>query len=134
AAGVHQLFDVRQAAVAGAFELVEGDTDAEVGVVQLLRAAARGPLRHERRQYAPDLVAVDAVGARVRAGAGGELDLAAGHRLGDDPGDVADLEVLVRPPHVERFVVDDFARGVQRGDEGARDVFDVDDGAPGRAV
>ena len=47
---------------------------------------------------------------------------------------MANLVVLDRPSHVERLVVDDLAGRVQYRQERARDVLDVDQRPPGRAV
>ena len=82
---------------------------------------------------APGLGEVDAVGARVGAGAGGEGHAGAGGLL-DHPGDVADLVVVLVAADVEGLVVDGLLRGLERGDEGARDVLDVGERAPRRAV
>ena len=116
------------------FEFVQLQIALPEGLVELSRARADRPLRPERRETAGDLFEADAVGAGVRAGALGELDPAVRHRLAHDLGDLADLEVLVGPSDVEDLAVDGLARRFEHGEEGARDVLDVDERPPGRAV
>ena len=105
-----------------------------IGCKKLLGAAASVPLRLKGRQHAGDLGEVDAIGTRVGACVGGKLDPAARHHVGDDLGDVADAIVVLGAADIECLVVDAPHRRLERGDEGARDVLDMDDRSPGRPV
>src|SRR5207237_9344572 len=103
-------------------------------LLELARALVRVPPRLERRDLAADLGEVGAVVAFVGPGILREGDLAARHRLLHDLGDLADPEVLVVAPDVERLPVHDLAGRGEDGEERAADVLDVDDGSPGRAI
>ena len=105
-----------------------------VGGEQLLDAALDGPLRLEAGQAARDLGERDAVGALVRAGALGQRDGRVGHGRLDHARDVADLVVVLVAADVEGLVVDRLARRLERGEEAARDVLDVGERPPRRAV
>jgi hypothetical protein len=54
--------------------------------------------------------------------------------VGNDVGNLADAIVLLRRADVERLQVHELARRLERCQERARDVLDVDERAPGRAV
>ena len=105
-----------------------------VGAQQLLDPALDGPLRLEAGEPGADLGERHAVGARVRAGAVGQRDGGVGHGLLDHRGDVADLVIVLVAADVEGLVVDRLARRLERGQEAARDVLDVGERAPRRAV
>ena len=66
--------DMADALVSRPFELLERQPRLAVGLVQLLGAASRIPLRLECGQHARDLVEAHAVGPRVRARRRGDLD------------------------------------------------------------
>ena len=129
-----QLLDMADPLVARALELLERQFLRPVGLVERLRAAPCVPLRLEPGQHAADLVAVHPVGALVGAGILGEADLAVRNRLGDDLGKIADLVIVLRAPDVERLVADRLCRRLHGSKEGPRDVLDMGDRPPGRAV
>ena len=129
-----RALDLVDAPVARALEVLELEADGLVRLVELL-----APLRASHCGWKPgrtrgDLGEVGAVVALVGAGVLGEGDLAAGHRLLDDLGDVPDAVVLVVAADVEGLRVHRLARRGQDRQEGAADVLDVHDGPPGAAV
>src|SRR5918996_3212859 len=125
-----EALDLGQAHVTAAEELVGGQVEPPVGLVQLLDALADGPPRPELGQDLLDLAEVHAVVPGVGAGAIGELHPAASdHRL-HHVRYLAHPEVLLAEPHVEGLVVDAPAIGLEAGHEGSADVLDVDQGAP----
>ena len=108
------------------------------------RARCR-PRRAERRPCAPSIAehswqrarnlrAIDPVVAGVRRSVTSELELATRHRIANDLRQLAHAVVLVGSSDVEGFGVDRIAGRLERGDEGAADVFDVHDRPPWRAV
>ena len=129
-----QLLDMADALIARTFELSEGQAGLPIGRIKLLGAPAGVPFRLKGRQHAGDLGEIDTIGARVRAGVGGNLDPAARNHVGDDLGDVADAVVVLGAADIERLIADAPLRRFERGDEGARDVLDMHDRAPGRPV
>src|SRR3954469_14059279 len=128
-----ELLHAPDAQEAAALELDQAEPAPLEGGVQLLDPTPRGPLRPER-QGLGDLRAVHAVAARVRAAALGVLDAAVRHDLLDEGGQLVHLEVLLGAPDVERLVVDELERRLERGQKGACDVLDVHDRPPGSAV
>src|SRR5258706_4895697 len=90
-----QFLDVADALVARTLKVLERQLRLAIGVVELLGAAPRIPLRLERGQHARDLVEVDTVGARVRARIRSDLEPAARNHIGDDRSDIADA-IIVR--------------------------------------
>ena len=106
----------------------------EERAVDLLRAASNGPLGLERGKPLADLVAVDAVAARVRPG----TVLVADRAVRDDVRDDSAISRIrkfssVRPTlNASRWTT--LARRLERGEEGAGDVLDVDDRPPRRPV
>ena len=130
-----QLLDMADALVAGSLKLLQRQPLGEVCLIEGPGAALRRvPLRDETRHDAADLVAVHPIGTLVGAGIVGEADLAARHRRGDDLGKLADLVVVRRDADVECLVADRIDRGFKGRQKCARDVLDVSDRTPGRAV
>src|SRR6185436_11472205 len=85
-----ELSDLVDPPIARTLEVIEPEPDAPVGLVELLRALARIPLRLERGQHPRDLREVRPVVALVGAGPLGEGERAARHRLLHDLGDLPD--------------------------------------------
>src|SRR5207302_7085389 len=112
-------------------EVLQFQTDRLARFVDLPGSLPRVPLGLERRQQAADLGEVGAIIPLVRSGVASEGDLATGHRLLDDLGDLADAVVLIAPPHVEGLRVHGLARSGEDREEGTADVLDVGDGPPG---
>src|SRR6202035_1227817 len=84
--GLQQALDRPDADVAPGLHVFGAQIHGAVGIVQLLRTLARGPLRLETGQNAGNLVAVHAIAALVGASAGSVLDAASGNGLGNDIG------------------------------------------------
>ena len=120
--------------VANALEVFHPEAHALEGLVQLSGSRASGPPRLERGDCPRDLAAVHPIAAFVRTRVSGELDSGPRHGFEHNLRELPDPVVLVRASHVERLTMYPFAGGLQHGDEGAGDVLDVDDGAPGRPV
>src|SRR5207245_3082303 len=132
--GRDQLFELIDTPEPRPLEVLDPKADRLVGLVQLLCALPRVPLGLEAGEHLGDPTEVRAVVAFVRAGAVGESDLAAGHGLLHDPGDLRDAEVLVVATHVECARPHRVGRSGEHGQEGACDVLDVHDRTPGGAV
>src|SRR4029079_307185 len=130
----HQLLDVADALIARAFELLQRELRRAIRLVQLFGALAGIPLRLEVWQRLVDLVEAYAIAARVRTGVGRERKLAARHDVGDDIGDFANAIILAGAADVEGLIEDLVARCREGGDEGPRNVLDVHDRTPRRAV
>src|SRR5215469_2260050 len=126
--------EVVDAPEARPLELLQGQTVPAIVVRHLLGAETCIPRGLELGQEPADLAEIDAVAPLVRSCVGGVVDPAAGHDLFDDLGQLPDAAVVVVDAHIEGLVVHDVSRRVERRDEGPRDVFDVDNGAPRRAV
>src|SRR5262245_5237007 len=109
APGCEQAADLIDPPVAWPLEFLELQIAPAIRLVELPGAFSGGPARLEGREGAGDLGEVDTIGARVGAGPFCELEAAAGHGVGHDPGEVADLEVLLRPADVEDLVVHELA-------------------------
>ena len=115
-----------------AFDLLQGDAAVAIGLVELSGPLARRPPRDKARQGPSNLRAIDAIVARVRRSIASELKLATRHRIANDLRQLAHAIVLLGPSDVEGFRMDRITRRLERGDEGAADVFDVNDRPLGR--
>jgi len=122
------------ALVTDAFEIFDVETNLLIGVEKLSRAAAGIPFRLKFRQQSLYATEINLVAALVRARVSSEIDLAVRHGPFDNPRDIANLIVFVGATDIERLVVNAFARGVNNGDEGSRNIFNVDERTPGSAV
>jgi len=100
-------------------EIVEHETHAAVGSIELLHAPPAVPLRLELGQKAPDLAEVHPIRPRVRAAVLRVLDARSGDDLLDDLGQLTDAIVLPVMAYVERLVVDYLAGRGQNGQERA---------------
>src|SRR6266568_6776738 len=100
-ARAEQRLQLIDPAVARPFEVFDLEPDVLVSLVQLPCAFARIPFGSERRQDPRDLAEVRAVIAQIRSRALGEGDLAVGHGLVHDLGDLAYAVVLVVAADVE---------------------------------
>src|SRR5262245_29042803 len=89
-----QALDVTDALIPRAFELFEGDARSAISLVELFGALLRIPLRFELRQPASNLFETHAIGPRVGTSIVGKLNLAAGHDVGNDLREIADLIVV----------------------------------------
>src|SRR3989442_13040155 len=114
--------------------ILEYQSGASVGGIELLRAPTRVPLRLELGQEALDLVEVHPIGPGGRATVLRMLDARPWDDLLNDRRQVANPVVLLSLAHVERLVVDHLARRGQNGHVRACNVLDVNYRTPGRAV
>src|SRR3984893_194622 len=117
-----------------AIEIAGRETMRTVPCQQLLHAGGERVFEPEIRQQPAELGEIDAVVARVLADLAGVDDVGSRHEALDDRGDVAHLIILRIAADVDRLVVNDLARGLEKGGEGTRDVHTVDQRAPGTAV
>jgi hypothetical protein len=101
--------------------------------MQLAGAIPRRVPAPEAGQFRVDPVEVDPVAAIV-ARAGARRDLAAGKLLSDDPGQLADTEIVGVLPHVEHLAPHRILRRDQAAVDGLADVFHVHDRTPRAAV
>src|SRR3546814_5946608 len=115
-----------------ALEILERETEERVAGEQFRDPGGRGPLRLEVGKPGRDLVAVDAIGASVGLRAFGVDDDRVRHRVPHDLGDIADAIVLGGGADVEDLAVHGLARRLERGEEGAADVGDMNPRTPGR--
>ncbi len=100
--------------VTALFDIGAGQTHGAIGVVELLRAFARGPLRQESGKRTAHFVTAHAITALVRTAAGGVFHMAAGDGFRDDIRDFPDAVVLFRPAYIKGFVVNRFAGSLER--------------------
>ena len=100
-------------------EIVEYETGAAVGSIELFHAPPAVPLRLELGQEALDLAEVHPIRPRVRATVLGILDARSGDDLLDDLGQLTNAVVLPVMAYVERLVVDYLAGRGQSGQERA---------------
>src|SRR6476469_8151595 len=103
-------------------------------IAQLLHAPPHGPFWLESRQSSADLAAVHAIASRVGTSTLCVANLAAGDDLFDHLAQLAHAIVLLGPADIERLVVNYLAGRMKDGYECARDILDVDEGAPRAAV
>src|SRR5579862_5118190 len=129
-----ELLYMGNAHIARPFEFFEPQANPLNRFIQLHGPFLRGPLRFETRQYSRDLAEIDAIAALVRAAIPCVFDFAVRNSLVNDVRQIADLIVFLGAAHIERFAMNQILRSIQYGNEGARDVFDVDNWPPGRAV
>src|SRR5690348_4662327 len=101
---------------------------------ELYRPAFERPLRHEARQFREGARKVDPIAARIVAELSGNLDTTARQHLPDDLRDLAHRVVRVRPAYVENPMPEASGRRLDSAERGTRDVFDMNQGPPGRAV
>ena len=125
-----QFFDVCDSFEFRSFEFLQAQADTFVGLIELLDAAPRRPLRFEIPQHSGDLVAVHTVAALVGSRIGRVFDPAARHHLTHDLRDVADLLIFRRGADVKGLIVDQFPGGFQGSNVCPGNVFDVNDWAP----
>src|SRR5579862_5771721 len=129
-----ELLYMGNAHITRPFEFFEPQANPLNRFIQLDSPFSRGPLGFETRQYSGDLAEVDAIAALVWAAILCVFDFAVRNSLVNDARQIADLIVFLRAAHIERFAMDQIPGGVQYGNEGAADVFDMHNWPPGRAV
>src|SRR5258708_4719862 len=105
-----QPLKVRDAFVAGPFEVLQPQVGPPERIVQFPGACARVPSRLEFRKHPIDLAEVDPITAGVRAAILSVLDAASGDCLSHNFRQVADLIILLRLSHVKGFAVYYFPR------------------------
>jgi hypothetical protein len=105
-----------------------------IGLVELSGPLGRRPLRDKARQGASNLRAIDAMVARVRRSITSGLKLETWHRIANDLRQLAHARELLEPFDVEGFRMNRITRRLEHGDEGAADVFDVNDRSLARTV
>src|ERR1019366_5027303 len=114
-AGLLQTANLVDAHIASLLAIRSRESDSAIGVVELLSAFARGPLRTERRDQTVELVEVDAITTQIRPAAGSILHAAARNDFGNDIGEFADAKVFVVAAHIESLVMYRFARCIEYG-------------------
>ena len=129
-----QLLDVADPLITWPLELLYCQFRLAIGGVKLLCSLAHVPLRFEGRKHARDFLKADAIRPRVRTGVRRKLKTASGNDVGDDLGYLADAIVVRSLAYVERLVEDLVFRRLESGNEGARNILDMNDRTPGRAV
>src|SRR5882757_5425887 len=129
-----QFLDVADALVAWPLEFLMRQLRLTKRIAELLGSAPRIPLRLEGGQRTCDLAEVDTVGARVGTRIRTELELATRNHLRNDRSDIADAEVVCGLADVERLIGDQDLRCSERRDEGARNIFNMDDRPPRRSI
>src|SRR5438132_2736251 len=102
-----------------AVEIAGRETMRAVPCQQLLHAGGEGVFEPEIRQQPAELGEIDAVVARVLADLAGVDDAGSRHQSLDDRSDVAHLIILRIAADIDPLVVNDLARGLEKGDEGA---------------
>ncbi len=120
--------------VAATLHVLAGEPGRTIGIVELLRALAGGPLRAKTREQPADLVAVDAVTTLVWTTIGSIFDVGARNGLGYDGSQFTDTVVFFCPTNIKGLVMDGFLRCFQRGENGGDNVANVNDGTPRCAI
>src|SRR5262245_44580633 len=129
-----ELLDVPNALIAWAFKLLERELGSAIRLIELLGAFLCIPLRFELRQLGSNFFEAHAIRARIRSGIVRKFDLAVGNNTGHDLRQVPYPIVMGGLAYVEGLVEHDVRRSLERSNEGARDVFDMNDRAPWGAV
>ena len=130
---VDVLLQLAQPHVLRAFEVVDGQPVGQHRVHERLGARTNVPPWLGLGEPADELVAVDAVVPQIVERFVGHRDLGAGH-LADDVCDLTDPVVLLGVADVEGLVVNEFGIGFHEDAERTRDVLDVHQWSPRRAV
>src|SRR6266436_5616380 len=117
-----------------AIEIAGRETARAVPCQQLFHAGGERVFEPEIRQQSAELGEIDAIVARVLADLAGVDAVGSRHQALDDRGDVAHLIIFRVAADIDPLVVNDLARGLEKGHEGTRDVLAVDQRTPWRAV
>src|SRR5713101_5256066 len=133
-ASAEQILDVVNSFVTDAFEVFDAQADLLVGIEEFFCAPADVPFGLEFRQHSLYAAEIHSIAALVGACIAGKINFAVGHNLFHDSRDIANLIILFALAHVEGLVVHALARSMQRREESPGDIFDVDEGTPGRAI
>jgi len=116
------------------FEFLGAQCRGLIGLIKLLGATARIPLRFEARQCCPYFGKVDPVRTCIGACIFGKLDARIGNDLGRNFRDVGNAIIVFGLANVEGLISDRLRRRFESRQKGARDILDVHDGAPRRTV
>src|SRR5690349_19374056 len=116
------------------FKLIEFDITCFVSLIQFLCPFTRIPLRFEFREQALDLAEIHAVRALIRSCILGIFNLAAWYGLFNYIGKLSNAIVLIVTPYIECLIMNDLTRRVQRCDESAGNIFDMNNRAPWRTI
>src|SRR5690606_25977454 len=130
----NELFDMADALIGWTFEFFQTKAGGSKSLVQLHYTPARGPLRLEGRQRPRDLVEAHPIGSLVGCRVGGQFDPAPRNKACDDLGYVTDAIVVSAVADIESLVPHGLGRRLQNGNESPRDILDMDDRTPRRAV
>src|SRR6266478_6528190 len=117
-----------------AVEIAGRETVCAVPCQEFLHAGGERVFEPEIRQQSAELGKIDAVVARVLADLAGVDAVGSRHQALDDRGNVAHLIIFRVAADIDPLVVNDLARGLEKGHEGACDVLAMDQRAPRRAV
>ena len=131
---IKEFLDVMNSDVAGAFYLFGSEPDLLETIEKLLGAFPGVPSRLETRQLSLDLTEIHAVASFIGTGVRRVLDPAAGHRFCHNLCYFANAVVFLRRSHVESLVMDRFPWRLQDTKKGPRDVLNVHNRTPRRAV
>ncbi len=133
-AALEQRFELVDPLVSHTLEVVPLESDLAVRLVEFLGTAPGGPLRLKAGQHLADTLAAHPVSTTIGSCVARVLDPRPGDRLGDNVGQIPNLVVFGGGTHVHGQVADGLPRCLQSGQEGPRNVLDVNDGAPRCAV
>src|SRR5258708_7080186 len=129
-----QLFDMPDALISRALELFQCQAGRTIGLIELLRTSARVPLRIERRKLATDFLEAHAIRTLVGAGIVRKLDRASRDDGGYDLRQIPNAVIVGGLADVKRLIEYIIGRRFECSDEGARDILDMHDRPPGRAI
>src|ERR1700730_10246367 len=130
----NQRPDVTDALVAWPLEFLQRQSRRSVGFVELLGAHAGVPLRFELWQIATDFLEANPVRAFCRPGIRREFERASGYNLGYDLGQITNAIVVGRLADIIGLIEHAIIRRLQGSNEGPRNVLDMDNWAPWRAI
>src|SRR5262245_23134438 len=127
---LHEILYMGNAGIPPQCKVSEAQPCRAICLIQFLGTFTGSPLGAESRQYAADLVAIDAVTAFVRATIRSIVDTAARDSFSDNICQIADTVVLIRLADIEDLIMYDVLRRFEHAQNGRSDIADVDDGTP----
>src|SRR5262249_18190541 len=112
------------------FKLLQSQIGCTIGFIQLFGTRTRIPLRHKSRQVAPNLFETDTVRPLVGPSIIGKLDLASWDNTRDDFCQIANTIVMRGVAYIECFIEHLICGRFESGNEGAGDIFNMNDRPP----
>src|SRR5262249_4584590 len=129
-----KLFDMADTLVSRPFKFIQSQAGRTISHVELLGAHARIPPGLERRKFATDFFEAHAIRALVGTGIVRKFDRTCRHDGSHDLGQVSYPVVVCGLAHGECFIEHVIRRRLECSNESSRDIFNMYNGSPRRAV